>query len=148
MSRARVQPVAILDKLFELAGILGEQMRVNLAERGLTPARAEALLVLSRHESGMVQRELSQALRCSPRHITALIDALETHGFVDRRPHPADRRASLVTLTRRGATATERMDADRRRAATSLFRGMPARDLQGFLDMVDQVLARSRARSA
>ena len=47
----------------------------------------------------MTQRELSRALRCTPRNVTGLLDALEDSGLVVRRPHPRDRRASLVNLT-------------------------------------------------
>jgi DNA-binding MarR family transcriptional regulator len=32
------------------------------------------------------------------------VDRLERHGFVTRRPHPTDRRSSLIALTRAGAT--------------------------------------------
>jgi DNA-binding MarR family transcriptional regulator len=32
---------------------------------------------LHQHGEPMVQRELARALRCTPRHITALVDALQ-----------------------------------------------------------------------
>jgi hypothetical protein len=84
-----------LDRLFEVTVVLGELMNRRLAEHGLTPARAE---VIALHRDGpLTQRELSQALKCTPRNVTGLIDALETAGFVARNPHPTDRRAALVT---------------------------------------------------
>ncbi|MQA82035.1 MAG: MarR family transcriptional regulator [Streptosporangiales bacterium] len=132
--------VVVLDKVFELAGRIGELMKESLTERGLTPARAEVLLVLHHHGEPMVQRELSQALRCTPRHVTALVDALETHDWAVRRPHPTDRRATLVSLTRKGATATGHLDRERRTAARAILGDLPARDLAGFMKVADRVL--------
>src|SRR5260370_17154108 len=86
--------VMAFDRVFELAARLGDLMERDLSERGLSTARAEVLFVL--HQRGpMVQRELSQALRCTPRHVTGLIDVLEAQGWVARSPHPPDRPPTL-----------------------------------------------------
>src|SRR5260370_21279902 len=91
-----------LDRVFELAARLGDMMQRALDERGLSTARADVLFVL--HQRGpLAQRELSQALRCTPRHVTGLIDILEAQGWAARRPHPTDQRATLVTLTEQAA---------------------------------------------
>lgn len=137
-------PVVALDKVFELAGRLGELMHGALAERGLSPARAEMLFVL--HEGGpVVQRQLSEALRCTPRHITTLVDDLEAEGLVMRRPHPSDRRATLVVLTERGAAAAARMAAERQEAARWLLGDVPLAHLTSFVAVADQVLERIAA---
>jgi hypothetical protein len=52
----------------------------------------------------MTQRQLSQVLRCTPRNVTGLLDALETAGLVARGRHPSDRPATLVHLTDEGTT--------------------------------------------
>ncbi len=133
--------VVALDRVFELAARLGDMMERALDERGLSTARAEVLFVL--HERGpMVQRELSQALHCTPRHVTGLIDILEAQGWVARGPHPTDRRATLVSLTEQGATAAARMHAERQEAAAALFGDIPADDLATFVAVLDQVLDR------
>lgn len=134
------EPVAVLDKVFELADHVGKLMQASLTERGLTTARAEVLLVLHHHDRPLVQRELSQALHCTPRHVTALVDALEDGGWVTRGPHPTDRRATLITLTDRGAAGAERMDTERRDAAHALFGRLAGADLAGFLRVADHLL--------
>jgi Transcriptional regulators len=133
-------PVAVLDKLFELASHLGDLMQTELSQRGLTTARAEVLLVLHHYGRPMVQRELSQALRCTPRHVTALVDALEEGDWVTRGPHPTDRRATLVTLTEQGTGAADRMNTERHNAAHALLGHLPAADLAGFVAVADHVL--------
>jgi DNA-binding MarR family transcriptional regulator len=46
--------------------------------------------------------ELCRQLQKSPSHISRLLDRAEEEGLVERRPDPADRRASQVVLTRAG----------------------------------------------
>ena len=133
--------VVALDRVFEVAARLGDMMERALEERGLSTARAEVLFVL--HQRGpIVQRELSQALRCTPRHVTGLVDSLEAQGWVARTPHPKDRRATLVSLTERGEKAAARMDTERRETAAELFGNVPAPDLATFVTVLDQVLDR------
>ncbi|MFC4946184.1 MarR family winged helix-turn-helix transcriptional regulator [Pseudonocardia sp. GCM10023141] len=136
----QVDPVAVLDKVFELAGQVGDLMASTLTERGLTPARAEALLVLHTSGEPMVQRQLSQALQCTPRHVTALVDALEQAGMAHRGPHPTDRRATLVTLTDLGARTAHRMAQERQSSAHQLLGHLTPAELAGFMAVADHVL--------
>jgi len=129
----------VLDQLFELAGLLGEYMERGLVDRGLTRARAEVIWRL--HQDGPVtQRTLSQALQVTPRNVTGLLDALETGGFVARRPHPSDRRAVLVTLTRHGSAAAAALEADHRRFAAELFGTTSNAELSRLSRSLRQVL--------
>jgi DNA-binding MarR family transcriptional regulator len=123
-------------------------MTEALSERGLTAARAEVIFVLQQNGS-MVQRQLAQALRCSPRQVTALVDGLQDTGFVRRGPHPTDRRATLVGLTDQGRKAARRMLRERAAAAERLLGGAPTTQLAGFVATVDRLVAgleRARAR--
>ena len=45
---------------------------------------------------------LANALGVTQRRVTALVDALEKDGFVERRPHPTDGRSTFVSLTKAG----------------------------------------------
>ncbi|MGH3666153.1 MAG: MarR family winged helix-turn-helix transcriptional regulator [Egibacteraceae bacterium] len=136
---------ATLDRLLELAPLLAEQLRLGLAERGLTQAQAAVLWQLHLH-GPVIQRELSHALRVTPRHVTGLVDDLQAGGFVARDPHPTDRRATVVTLTGRGDAVTAEMDAERRAFAAQLFGGLPAEELTSFVATVDHVLDHLRYR--
>lgn len=141
MEAGQSTPEAALDRIFELALRLNEVMQRGLAERGLSGARAEMLLVLG--EAGpLVQRRLSESLRCTPRYVTALIDELEADGLLKRGPHPSDRRATLVSLTRRGSAAASRMAAERREAAQWLLGDASPGDLAAVVAIADQVLSR------
>lgn len=136
-----------LDRVFALATLVSEAIRETLSERGLTPARAEVLVVLNQH-GALVQRQLSQELHCTPRHVTALIDTLENQGWVTRSPHPTDRRATLVSLTPRGTAAATRMQRERQQTAQQLFGDLPATDLAGFVAVADHVLRQDTIRNS
>jgi DNA-binding MarR family transcriptional regulator len=51
--------------------------------------------------------DLAARLRISARNMTAVVDALEEAGLVIRRPHPRDRRATLIELTPSGVGAAQ-----------------------------------------
>ena len=140
-SGVRPQPAAVLEQLFELGVLLTASMDAGLAERGLTRARAELLWQLHRQPK-RTQRELSQILRCTPRNVTDLVDTLEATGLVLREPHPSDRRATLVSLTRRGKSEVARMQAGSEALAGRLFAGLASADLGTFAAVLELVLTR------
>ena len=64
---------------------------------------------------------LSEHLRIAPRSATEVVDTLAAAGLVERRPDPADRRATLVALTARGTEVTGAIRAARAAEADDFF---------------------------
>lgn len=65
---------------------------------GLTPQRMRLTEIL--FDNGPTKMsDLRDSLGVTATNITALVDALETDGLVERLPHPTDRRATLIQLT-------------------------------------------------
>ena len=112
-----------LDLLLHITVLLHKDATSSLAKRGLTTARAAVLWRL-RQAGPCVQRELADALQVSPRNVTGLVDGLVADGFVVREPHPRDRRATLVTLTKRGISAVRRMEREQEEFVSLLFGDM------------------------
>lgn len=139
-----VTPAEAMDRLFDLAVVLGELMNRRLAEHGLTPARAEVIWLLH-HGGPRTQRELSQALKCTPRNVTGLVDALEAAGFVARSAHPTDRRATVVSLTQQGTTLVTDWHRDRDHGTAHLLGDTSAAELTTFVSVLDRVLGGLRA---
>jgi DNA-binding MarR family transcriptional regulator len=98
---------------------------------GVTPGQARALGVLRRH-GGMRLSELSDHLRIVPRSTTEVIDALEERGLATRTPDPADRRATLVSLTPEGTRLSEAVAAARRAEAEAFFGRLSAADREAL----------------
>ena len=72
--------------------------------------------------------ELSEHLRIAPRSTTEVVDGLQERGLVERRPDPADRRATLVALTGTGQATAEAIRAARHAEAERFFAGLDADD--------------------
>jgi DNA-binding MarR family transcriptional regulator len=131
----------VLDRFFRLTIAMAEAMADDLADRGLTRARATVIAYV--HAMGPVtQQTLAGALRVSPRNITGLVDALEADGLAIRDPHPTDRRALLVSLTEAGQRAAAGLDADRRAFATYLFTQQRSHELHALTEQLDRLLER------
>lgn len=100
----------VLDQLLEATALLQKDLERAFEGTPLTTARTHLLWTL--RAGAMTQQALATALEVSPRNVTGLVDALEASGFVIRRPHPTDRRATLVSLTESGKQAMARMERD------------------------------------
>lgn len=138
-----VEDAEVVDRLFELAVLLGDLMNRRLADNGLTPARGELIWVLHRR-GHLTQRELSEILECTPRNVTGLVDALQDAGFVTRTRHPTDRRAVLVSLTPRGEALAGGWSVDRDSGTAQMFAGTSKADLATFATVLERVLAALR----
>jgi len=134
---------AALNQVLELVVLLNDDVTRGLAGYGLTRARAHLVWVLH-HEGPLTQRALADALKVSPRNITGLVDGLVATGYVTRKPHPTDRRATLVSLTEHGASTLAGMDKSHQELAQLLFADMSARQFGAFVNGLGHVLSRLR----
>ncbi len=70
---------------------------------GVSFARYEVLMLLVFSRRGSLpMRVIGQRLQVHPTSVTNAVDRLEAAGLVERRPHPTDRRATLIHLTDEG----------------------------------------------
>ncbi len=100
---------------------------------GLSYARLRLLQAL--HCGGpAIMRDLGVQLGVSPRNMTAMVDAMEDAQLVVRRPHPTDRRATLVELSPAGAREAEQALEPRLDAMAELFEEFSAAEQQAFAD--------------
>jgi DNA-binding MarR family transcriptional regulator len=130
-----------LSRLMLASVMIADDIERGLAERGLTRARATALWEIL-HREPVTQRELADALKVTPRNVTTLVDAMEKTGFVRRKDHPTDRRATIVDLTPKGRKAVSRMKVEARAFAHDLFGALCASELRQFVGTLDRVIAR------
>ena len=108
------------EAFWSVARQLREASQHALAPWDITPGHLRALRVLTRH-GAMRLSELSGHLHIAPRSATEVADALESRGLIQRRPDPADRRATLVELTEQGTSVLEAIRAARGTEAERVF---------------------------
>jgi DNA-binding MarR family transcriptional regulator len=118
---------SLSEAFWSVARRLRETSHQALAPWDITPSAFRALRVLGRH-GAMRLSDLSEHLRIAPRSATEVADTLEARGLAERRPDPADRRATLVELTEHGASVLGAIRAARGTEAERVFGRLSATD--------------------
>jgi DNA-binding MarR family transcriptional regulator len=131
----------VMGRLFALAPRLVEVQDLGAREYGMSYARGRVVAALA--VSGPVlMRALSEAVGVTPRTITGLIDALEKDGWVERRAHPTDRRATIVALTPGAEVAFAKLNQNYGHLSRDLVSGIPEADLHAALRVMEHISAR------
>jgi DNA-binding MarR family transcriptional regulator len=115
------------EAFWAVARQLRQLHRAALAPWEITPSQQRALGTLFRHGNIRLSG-LAEHLRIAARSATEVVDGLEERGFVERRPDPHDRRATLVALTGRGAELADTIRASRDATSEGLFNRLSADD--------------------
>jgi DNA-binding MarR family transcriptional regulator len=92
--------VALVEQTTRFAGAFMRWSDAHACD-GLSVQQMRLLKTL--HCTGpAIMREIGAELGVTSRNMTAMVDSLEQSKLVVRRPHPEDRRATLVELTQAG----------------------------------------------
>jgi DNA-binding MarR family transcriptional regulator len=83
--------------------------------------------------------QLAEANGVDAPYATLIVDKLEAHGLVERRPHPDDRRRKLVALTATGHNAIATADAILLRPPAAI-RNLPDDDLGQLTGLLTRLL--------
>lgn len=123
---------------WQYAGILVE---------GMTYPRMRLIHQIA-EDGPQIMSELRDRLGVSARNVTVLVDGLERDGFARRVPHPEDRRATVIELTRRGEDihrAVYAAHADRARALFATLKPTDQRHLKRILAHLAAALVETSA---
>ena len=92
--------MAAVTTLMRAQQILMGHLNELLAPFELTFARYEVLMLLYfTREGSLPLGKIGERLQVHPTSVTSQIDRLERDGYVERVPHPSDRRTTLARLT-------------------------------------------------
>jgi len=82
---------------------LRNSIRPVFTEHGLTGPQWRVFRMLGEAGGdGLTPGQMSDELRVTQGNTTGIVDKLEEAGLVQRKPHPDDRRALLISLTEQG----------------------------------------------
>jgi DNA-binding MarR family transcriptional regulator len=128
MPPTETDPVVPLGDLFlRTSRQVRQRWAASLTPWDLAPHQGRALRLVAELEP-VRPGVLAEHLRIAPRSVTDVVDALEERGFLERRPDPGDRRATVLHLTRAGREVREAIEASRREEADDFFGRLPDRD--------------------
>lgn len=143
-SVAEEASLRLVDEFAAFGPVYMKWVRSCLQDRGMTYARMRLLGAL--HCSGpQIMTSISDELGVTRRNVTALVDALEEEELVRRKPHPTDRRATVIEMTSRGEQMMDRIYDEHRAAVAELFAELgeeDRRELVRLLGSLRDVLRR------
>jgi DNA-binding MarR family transcriptional regulator len=99
--KSEQRQIDLVEAFTELGPAWGRWVYACLPSDSVSYARLRLLTAL-KCDDNLTMRQLAEALAVTPRRVTALVDALEADGLVERHRHPTDGRSTLVTITKEG----------------------------------------------
>ena len=101
-----------------------------------------ALMTALAENEGVTQQELARLLASDKRTIGKMVDLLEDKVWIERRPHPTDRRAWTVFLTREGRQRQRQLYDSAEYLRRRLEESIPPRLRETFLKCLESVAER------
>lgn len=103
---------------------------------GVTLPKFDVMAALARRPAGMTMTELSRFLMVSNGNVTGLVDRMVAEGVVVRLAHAADRRATFVRLTRRGAQQFQTLAKAHEAWVVELLSGAGAAESETLMNLL------------
>jgi DNA-binding MarR family transcriptional regulator len=127
----------------QLLQVMSGVPRINFREysvEGLTGSEKALLLMLGMSEDeeriGLTASSLSNLLRITPAGVTHLLNPLEEHGYIERRPDQNDRRIVRIGLTRKGERAAGELAFDAQNQLVGLVQHLGSRDSRHLINLL------------
>jgi DNA-binding MarR family transcriptional regulator len=87
-------------------------------------------------EDGQMASRLADAIGRPATSFTPILDGLESKGFIERKPHSADRRAVRIYLTAKGKALEEQVKASAERIESKIRQHLSDKDWQGYASVI------------
>ncbi|HUZ19467.1 MAG TPA: MarR family transcriptional regulator [Acidimicrobiales bacterium] len=127
----------VVDAILHAAHRVRTAADANLREGGLSLSGYKLLRALAASDRSM--REISEVLHVSPRTVTDIIDGLEARELVSRRPHPSDRRVTMLHLTEDGARRLAEARRGAEQARDAAISGLDRDEQRALRLLLDRV---------
>lgn len=126
--------------LMRVASDILEAYAAHLARNGTSQGRFSVLIMLDQNpRCDLLPSDLACKIGISRATVTGLLDGLERDGFVERRPHPEDRRALMVHLTEAGSAFLETMLPDHYRRIADLMSELDVAERRQLVGLLNKV---------
>jgi DNA-binding MarR family transcriptional regulator len=113
--------------LKRLGFMLKDRTMEAFEDTGMTPYH-HAVLALLHEDPRETQAMIADALGYDRSHLVGVLDELEERALIERRRDPTDRRRHLVSLTKDGEQALERLRAVSKQIEDEFFRPLDAKE--------------------
>ncbi|MBV9595062.1 MAG: MarR family transcriptional regulator [Actinobacteria bacterium] len=114
---------------------LGELDRRRRTLSNLSASGFEALAVLDGASVPLTGTDIANHLLVTTASITSLLDTLAGRGYIERQPHPIDRRKTLISITKTGRQLVDEMLPIVHTTATQLLDELSPSQLETFVSV-------------
>jgi DNA-binding MarR family transcriptional regulator len=123
-------------------------VQARIPDDTVSYARLRVLNALECHPEGLTMTRLAEALEVTGRRITALVDALDEDGLVERYAHPTDGRSTIALITEAGRAQQRLVWEEHQGNVAVAFGDLSDEDQERLLDISRQLTAAFRRRLA
>ncbi len=142
-------PLRIWLRLLTCMNMTEGMIRARLhAQFATTLPRFDVLAALDAAGTELTMGALSARLMVTSGNVTGLINAMEKDGLVVRRPHPADRRSTLIGMTDAGRRLFARMAPAHAQWIEQAMAGLDRREVAQLWDVLGHLKASVRDAAA
>ncbi|MBX6389774.1 MAG: MarR family transcriptional regulator [Frankia sp.] len=96
-------PMEVVALLKRCQSLLDAALEPLYENAPVSAPEVDVLVVLRHQPEPVIARRLAERMQCSPAAISKTLAKLAARGLIERQPSPADRRATLVTISPAGA---------------------------------------------
>lgn len=134
-----------IKELLENFGSLRRHMTFHSADSGemprITPSQWGALMMIEQHGESAL-KDVAKALGITSSATTQLIDGLVISGYVVRKIHDKDRRAVILTLSKKTKTQVEKMKKQVQQKFLKFFEVLDDKELDQYIMFNKKIINR------
>ncbi|MET3653231.1 MarR family winged helix-turn-helix transcriptional regulator [Dyella japonica] len=130
--------VELADAFLALHHLVRKRVDAAMTAAGLSLSQAKLLALVARL-APCRPSDIATQMGYAPRTVTTALDAMEESGWIERSPHPTDRRAQLVVITSAGQAKLDEVQGPKRRAVEQLFGVLDADAQKKLRELMDRV---------
>lgn len=133
----------LVDLLFTVMPMVADHVNERLESYGITSTDYWAMRSV---DGPMPMKDLATCMDMDPSYVTVVADRLEKLGFIERQPHPTDRRVKNLVLTAKGRKF-KRVVPGKLWSGQTMFSTLSAEDRARLTDMLVKVAATRMAKN-
>ena len=128
-----------IGRIREKANALIEQELKDRGIKGIVPAHGAVLAFLFRQKGPVPIKAVVEEVRRVKSTVTVMIDTLEEHGYVRRRPCETDSRVTYVELTTKGRRLRKDFEEVSEALLSTLYGDMSDKDRERLVKQLDKI---------
>jgi DNA-binding MarR family transcriptional regulator len=124
--------------LKDVSRLYVQRFEQRAAVHGLTLPQCRALVYLANNE-GISQVQLAELTDIEPMSLVRILDRMEAEGLVERRNHPADRRARCLYLKPKAKPLIDEIWQLVEHTRREAFNGIPKKQAELIISLLERI---------